>query len=520
MRRSSLLLILAFVSSSVLLAQDVDVPLRNWTVPPYTAASAAGGIQTMTDVTGPRAFVGVAPCRIADTRGLGFSGQAGPPALNTGPRVFQISGTVAGIPTQCGIPATAEAVSFQFTIVSPNTAGNLVAWPGGTAPTISVLNWSAGETALGNGTIVPLSPSGSLSVQINAAVGGATGNLVLDVNGYFATTFLDPSEAFVIATNSTAFVAGFENLHPGCTGSCGVVVRVGGNNFTDAILGHALSNTGNARGVVGATATQGNESAGVAGFASAPSNATLYGPTGVRGHGSTIGVLGVSGMHGVMGDLVQSSAVQARGLLGYDNGPTNYGMYATANAHVEGIFTAGNKMFVQPHPTDPTKEIRYVSLEGPSAEIYFRGSSRIQRGLTRIELPEHFRLVARPGTYSTLVTPVGSMATVAVLSEDESGIVVRASRDVKIHYVVYAERDAFRDHEPIADSEHFRTKYEGADNWHLQNIPESFKRLLIQNGTLNEDGTANEETARRVGWELVPALEAGAPSRPATSSNP
>jgi hypothetical protein len=251
-----------------------------------------------------------------------------------------------------------------------------------------------------------------------------------------------------------------------------------------------------------------------------PTNPTVYPAVGVRGVAAAIGILGYSGQHGVMGDLLQSGAIQARGLLGYDNGVAKFGLYGTANAHVEGVFTAGNKMFVQPHPTDPTKEIRYVSLEGPSAEIYFRGSSRIQRGLTRIELPEHFRLVARPGTFSTLVTPVGSMATVAVLSEDESGIVVRASRDVKIHYVVYAERDAFRDHQPIADSEHFRTKYEGRDNWHLQNIPESFKRLLVQNGTLNEDGTANEETARRVGWELVPALEAGAPSQAAAARNP
>ena len=38
------------------------------------------------------------------------------------------------------------------------TAGNLLAWAsGGPPPSISVLNWSVGETALGNGTTVPLS---------------------------------------------------------------------------------------------------------------------------------------------------------------------------------------------------------------------------------------------------------------------------------------------------------------------------------------------------------------------------
>ena len=46
-------------------------------------------------------FVAVTPCRILDTRGLGFSLQAGPPALvaNT-VRTFQIAGTVPGVPAQ------------------------------------------------------------------------------------------------------------------------------------------------------------------------------------------------------------------------------------------------------------------------------------------------------------------------------------------------------------------------------------------------------------------------------------
>ena len=153
-------------------------------------------------------LVTIPPCRIADTRGLGFSGQAGPPALNTGPRVFQITGTVPGIPLQCGVPTTARAVSFQFTIVTPNSAGNLIAWPGGPPPTISVLNWSAGETALGNGTVVPISVTGSLSVQINAAIGGATGHLVLDVNGYYGpsldTVYVNEGQASSVNSSMIA----------------------------------------------------------------------------------------------------------------------------------------------------------------------------------------------------------------------------------------------------------------------------------------------------------------------------
>jgi hypothetical protein len=188
------------------LSAQETIELRNWSAPPFLSLpkpekddpdippdigpySTAG-----TEGTAPPEVLPlqtIPPCRIADTRGNGFTGQAGPPALNTGSRVFQIAGAVAGIPLPCGIPITARAVSFQFTIVTPNSAGNLIAWPGGPAPTISVLNWSAGETALGNGTVVPLSVTGSLSVQINAAIGGATGHLVLDVNGYYGPSLDD-----------------------------------------------------------------------------------------------------------------------------------------------------------------------------------------------------------------------------------------------------------------------------------------------------------------------------------------
>ena len=85
--------LLSFVLASFLQA-EVDVPLRNWTIPPYQASGAASGLSPMTDISPGIGFVAVTPCRIADTRGLGFTGQAGPPVLNTGTRTFQVTGTV------------------------------------------------------------------------------------------------------------------------------------------------------------------------------------------------------------------------------------------------------------------------------------------------------------------------------------------------------------------------------------------------------------------------------------------
>ena len=112
-----------------------DVELRNWPAPMYwgpavtPAPAAATAVRpslsreapptaavVASTPTSPLFFVGVAPCRVADTRpGFGFSGSWGPPALTVAtPRDFPIAG-------QCNIPSTAQAVSFNFTF-EPETS--------------------------------------------------------------------------------------------------------------------------------------------------------------------------------------------------------------------------------------------------------------------------------------------------------------------------------------------------------------------------------------------------------------
>jgi hypothetical protein len=135
--------------------------------------------------TPPLSFVAVSPCRIVDTRGNGFTGQAGPPILSVGVmRTFQVSGVVSGIPVPCGIPPSAQAVSFQFTATAMNSNGNLIAWPEGAPPTTSVLNWNSTSVAIGSGTVVGLSASGTINVQLNGSA-GASAHLIVDVNGYY-----------------------------------------------------------------------------------------------------------------------------------------------------------------------------------------------------------------------------------------------------------------------------------------------------------------------------------------------
>ena len=500
MRKIAASTLLAGAFTLAALGQPIEVPLRNWTVPPYTVASTGGGLATMTDVTAPRAFVGIDPCRIADTRGNGFTGQAGPPAIPTAPRTFQIAGTVSGVPAQCGIPTGTEAVSFQFTIVLPNAAGNLVAWPaGGTAPNISVLNWSAGETAIGNGTIVPLSPGGALSVQINAAVSNAIGHLVIDVNGYFNDVINTNQPLALQNVSPGGFTATFANLSTAAS-SIAVIASTNGQG-THALRGFAENAAGENYGVWGLMQTNTAWAAGVRGShftVGRPIGVSLH-PAGVRGEsGGGVGTYGTSGFAGVVGSLIQSGMVTQEGILGWaPGGGPIYGVYSYGNTGATGV-----KQFVEPHPTDAGKVIRYVSLEGNEPGTYFRGRGKFHRGMARIVVPEDFRLVTDEEGLTVQVTPIGAMATVGVLKMDLNEIVVQSSRNLEFSYLVQGIR---RSHKhltsPIGEGGEFAPQ--SAEARMPASLTDDQKRLLVENGTYKEDGTVNMETAKRLGWDRM-----------------
>ena len=104
-----------------LVAQDI----ASWAAPPYWSPPATirtpekvdsdvarVGVESIEAVpTPPLALTGINPCRIVDTRGNGFTGAYGPPALTQGsPRNFTLTG-------QCGISGAAQAGSLNITVV-------------------------------------------------------------------------------------------------------------------------------------------------------------------------------------------------------------------------------------------------------------------------------------------------------------------------------------------------------------------------------------------------------------------
>jgi len=117
----------------------------------------------------------IPPCRLLDTRGA--PGPYGGPALVAGQtRKFVIAG-------QCGIPASARAVSANVTVTQPTAAGHLRLFPGDAVlPTISTINYGAAQTRA-NSAVVVLGTDGDLAVYVGQATG--TVHMILDVNAHF-----------------------------------------------------------------------------------------------------------------------------------------------------------------------------------------------------------------------------------------------------------------------------------------------------------------------------------------------
>ncbi len=116
------------------------------------------------------------PCRLLDTR-AGLGGEPG--ALRSGERrrLF-LSG-------RCGLPATAQALAANLTVVAPTRAGHVMVWPGGLpGPNTSTINFTTGRTRANN-VILPLAADGSVLMEPFLAGSPGAVHLVLDVSGYF-----------------------------------------------------------------------------------------------------------------------------------------------------------------------------------------------------------------------------------------------------------------------------------------------------------------------------------------------
>jgi hypothetical protein len=590
------------VSEGAIAQLGATVP--NWTVPGGAATASPGKIHALGDVTNPSAFIGVAPCRIVDTRGP--AGPYGAPPLSPGgSRNFAL---LAG--PCAGLPLGVAAYSLNITVTNTQGTGFIKVYPqGGSAPVVSTLNFVAAQT-LANAAIVPAGTGGGITVV--AGVAGT--DLIIDINGYFpgVGTLLAPGEYFGIngtynggavvfaqqnssspsstavvgilagsgddssgmygsavqPTGKTYGVKGFS--FSGATGSAGVfgvdssgdpglggiidptsgvrgasksgygvfgsstdpgngvgvkgvVLDSAGNVLAAGYLGEtggmgvrglATPTTGSAYGIYGnATPPAGNIGYGVYGLTlgTAGNSAGLSGvgphgfaesfvwtDVGTRGDDGFVGVLGTAGSGGigVLGATFDITGANrtTEGLLGFP-GATNYGLYAF-------IGTIGcngcAKLFVEPHPTDATRVIKFVSIEANEALTAFRGSGHTVGGRAVIEVPAEFRAVTEQDRLTVQLTPMGVLATMAVEGKSLDRITVLSSHDVDFDYEIHGVHLGYRNFQSVSEGIEYAPR--SPDDRMPAAWPEHVKQRLIANGTYNADGTVNMTTAERVGW--------------------
>lgn len=538
-----------------------QVPLKNWTVSPAipgSSLSALGTLGTLGDSGQPAIFVPFSPCRMVDTRGGGaWTGAYGPPALPaSSARSFPMTSPSGPCP---GIPTGAAAISLNITVVNTAGPGFIMIYPeGGSVPTVSTLNYNAGQV-LANAATVPMSTSGGITV-----VAGVSGtDLILDVNGYFiggGTGLNDGEQLFVsgsygsggiiravnhaaygfgglfetygttddskgavgVAYGATGVTFGLDGRTDSATaGASGVIGRAGSatgtvygvqgtavstTNGAAGVYGHATGQTGQTYGVYGESDSVTYGSAGVFALAGTPSypNGVWTGISAVLANSTSgWGVLGKAtsgrGVQGARVDATTGNSAGSTGVLGYAG---SYGVYSFNDLGV-----VGTKSFVEPHPTDPARQIVFVAMEGPEAGTYFRGRGRFIGKSAVIAVPEEFRLVTEEEGLTVQITPIGRIAGFAVVSMGLDRIVAESTQDVEFSYLVQGVRKNYKGHEPIQKNTLFVPM--GFDA-RMESYPAHIQQRLVDLGIYNADGTVNLATSERMGWAQTWREEAAA----------
>jgi hypothetical protein len=196
-RRIVVLAAMIVCVAAVGLAQDEELPLSNWTAPPYwrtTVITAKPGLQGQIEAgalgmtasvqslpSSPLPFVAITPCRIVDTRVNVADGFHEPNFSDDETRTFDLPNS----PDCTGLPASAGAWSLNVQFRPIAQASYITMFPTGTTrPLVSTtVGTPAGFTT--DAAIVPAGTNGDIDVYCQYA-----GRVVIDINGYYASQSL------------------------------------------------------------------------------------------------------------------------------------------------------------------------------------------------------------------------------------------------------------------------------------------------------------------------------------------
>lgn len=369
---------------------------------------------------------------------------------------------------------------------------------------------SASGTAV---TTLGATASGLTSIALRGTASGGTGNigvhgeststsgLAYGVRGVSASTTGRAISGE--ATASTGANVGVYASTPSTSGIAVSALASSANGLTVAVQGTNASTDGigvyglatksgvfDTFGVVGEVTSE--KGAGVLGQVFNPNNTLTPVLNGVKGN--QFGFYGA----GVFGQAYPtSSSAYNYGVRGENASSSGWGVFSAGDTGATGI-----KSFVQPHPADASKEIRFVCLEGNESGTYFRGSGRVVGGLAVIEVPEEFRLVSESEGLTVQLTARGP-GRVWVEAIDLDRLIVRGDA-LDFDYLVNGFRRGFRDIELLRKNMNWVPLERGVP--YGTQYPDALRRILVENGTLNPDFTPNEATAAQQGWSLLDPL--------------
>ena len=321
------------LGGSVALAQDQDLPLQNWTAPPYWTpprmAQQAGpsgqmeaGAQGMTATaqalpSSPLPFVAITPCRIVDTRVAISDGFHQPNFADNETRTFSLPGS----PDCLGLPATAGAWSLNVQFRPISVASYITLFPTGTTrPGVSTLTATpAGFTA--DAAIVPAGTGGDIDVYCQYA-----GRVVIDINGYYGPAGVVTS--LNALTGDLTLAAGSNVTITPSTNTLTIAATGGpGGELPAGTTGQTLRNNGSAWTASSALTNDGFN-VGISG------NLSLPGTTQTSGQISLGGPVFLHAYTGA-GSIGQNTFLgQGAGNLTMSSGGTQNGFYASYNVGV------------------------------------------------------------------------------------------------------------------------------------------------------------------------------------------
>lgn len=220
---------------------------------------------------------------------------------------------------------------------------------------------------------------------------------------------------------------------------------------TNGYYGGSFSNQ---NGYYGLTASQYGKYGGYGLYAYSQEGTGVYGRSYNGTGGSFSSDNGYYGVSGYSGKGYGGSFSGNTGLYAY--GYPGYAGYFSGNVYVLGnIYKSGSVSFVMDHPTDATKQIVYVSLEGGENGVYVRGSSQLNNGMATVKLPEHFSLVASLEGLTVQVTPTGECKGLYIVSKSPTEIEVKelgsGTSDVTFDYLVNGIRKGYENYSAIQD---------------------------------------------------------------------